>query len=85
MRTEVNAHCNGLRNTKKLVHSFAFERQQLAIKVIAVYCAIGYIILISLLLGYWCRPIWEYWAVPVRYCELLSWILRHYLVFLARY
>ncbi|KAI1149428.1 hypothetical protein F4825DRAFT_464128 [Nemania diffusa] len=54
--------------------TFAFERQQLAIKVIAVYCAIGYIILISLLLGYWCRPIWEYWAVPVRYSQCTTYI-----------
>ncbi|KAI0099738.1 hypothetical protein GGR51DRAFT_389902 [Nemania sp. FL0031] len=54
--------------------TFAFQRQQLAIKLIAVYCAIGYIVLVSLLLGYWCRPIWEYWRVPVRYSQCTTYI-----------
>ena len=31
---------------------------------IAGYCAIAYTLIIGLLLGYWCHPIYEYWAVP---------------------
>ncbi|KAB5515472.1 hypothetical protein GE09DRAFT_1159726 [Coniochaeta sp. 2T2.1] len=44
----------------------AFRKQQLAVKIIGGYCAIGYIIVMGLYLGYWCTPIYEYWAVPVR-------------------
>ncbi|KAI1123437.1 hypothetical protein F5Y10DRAFT_286183 [Nemania abortiva] len=54
--------------------TFAFQRQQLAIKLIAVYCAVGYVVLVSLLLGYWCRPIWEYWAVPVHFSQCTTYI-----------
>ncbi|CAK7245711.1 MAG: hypothetical protein STHCBS139747_007300 [Sporothrix thermara] len=36
-----------------------------AVKVVAVYCAIGYVVIQILYLGVWCRPIYDYWAVPV--------------------
>ncbi|CAK7224589.1 hypothetical protein SCUCBS95973_005568 [Sporothrix curviconia] len=36
-----------------------------AVKVVAVYCAVGYVVIQILYLGVWCRPIYDYWAVPV--------------------
>lgn len=30
---------------------------------------VGYILVMALYLGYWCTPIYEYWAVPVRICR----------------
>ncbi|KAH8815546.1 hypothetical protein F5884DRAFT_181938 [Xylogone sp. PMI_703] len=41
-------------------------RQNIAVKCLAVYCAFGYILVQVLFLGVWCRPIQQYWAVPVR-------------------
>ena len=35
------------------------------IKWVAGYCAIGYVVTIVLFLGVWCRPITQYWQVPV--------------------
>ncbi|KAL2016430.1 hypothetical protein VTK56DRAFT_3517 [Thermocarpiscus australiensis] len=43
----------------------AFEKQKLAVKAIACYCAISYVLVVVLLLTYWCRPIQGYWSVPV--------------------
>ncbi|KAJ9137543.1 Decarboxylase [Pleurostoma richardsiae] len=37
----------------------------IAVKALAVYCAVGYVIIQVLYLGVWCRPIYYYWAVPV--------------------
>lgn len=48
--------------------SEAFQKQQLAVKVIACYSGLGYILTMALLWGFWCTPIYEYWAVPVRIC-----------------
>ncbi len=36
-----------------------------AVKAVAVYCAVGYAVIQILYLGVWCRPIYNYWAVPV--------------------
>ncbi|KIH92812.1 hypothetical protein SPBR_02887 [Sporothrix brasiliensis 5110] len=36
-----------------------------AVKVVAIYCAVGYVVVQILYLGVWCRPIDDYWAVPV--------------------
>jgi len=51
-----------------VAYSEAFRKQQLAVKLIACYCVVGYILVMSLYLGYWCTPMHEYWAVPVRIC-----------------
>ncbi len=39
----------------------------MAVKCIAAYCAIAYTLIVTLLLGYWCSPIYEYWRVPVAF------------------
>ncbi|KAK0710832.1 hypothetical protein B0H67DRAFT_554900 [Lasiosphaeris hirsuta] len=43
----------------------AFEKQKLAVKILAIFCAIGYVLVVVLCLTYWCQPIEQYWAVPV--------------------
>ena len=45
-------------------------RQHFAVKVLAIYCAIGFIVVQALFLGHWCLPIEQYWAVPVSNCRL---------------
>ncbi|KAE8154053.1 hypothetical protein BDV25DRAFT_136198 [Aspergillus avenaceus] len=39
-------------------------KQQLAVKVLAVYVIIAYLVLETLYFGVWCRPFSNYWAVP---------------------
>jgi hypothetical protein len=51
------------------IRSIAYRKQQLAVKVIACYCVVGYLLTMGMYLGYWCHPVEEYWAVPVRICE----------------
>jgi len=36
------------------------------------FCVIAYILVVSLCLGFWCAPIYEYWAVPVNICEFVA-------------
>ncbi|KAH8909402.1 hypothetical protein BR93DRAFT_975677 [Coniochaeta sp. PMI_546] len=57
----------------------AFQKQQLAVKIIACYCALGYILTMALYLGYWCTPIYEYWAVPVRISQCATYY--HHMMF----
>ncbi|KAK3387350.1 hypothetical protein B0H63DRAFT_431197 [Podospora didyma] len=40
-------------------------KERLAVKVTAVYCAIGFIVIQILYLGIWCQPVSNYWAVPI--------------------
>ena len=49
----------------------AYEKQKLAVKLIAVFCGVGYILVVTLLLTHWCHPIEEYWSVPVTECKPL--------------
>jgi hypothetical protein len=44
-------------------------RQNLAVKIVAGYCVLGFVLIQILYLGVWCRPIQQYWAVPVQSCE----------------
>lgn len=37
-------------------------------KIIGLFCIVGYILVTMLCLTYWCTPINEYWRVPVKYC-----------------
>lgn len=39
-------------------------RQNLAVKIVAGYVAVGFIVMEILYLGVWCRPFNQYWAVP---------------------
>ncbi|KAG6009334.1 hypothetical protein E4U21_002642 [Claviceps maximensis] len=42
------------------------SQQHLLVKIASGYCAITYIVVMLLLLFFWCHPTYEYWAVPVR-------------------
>jgi len=33
------------------------------------FCTIAFLLIVCLFLGFWCAPIYEYWAVPVRIGE----------------
>ncbi|RDW77768.1 hypothetical protein BP6252_05821 [Coleophoma cylindrospora] len=39
-------------------------KQQLAVKILGAYVVITWIVMESLYFGYWCRPFYDYWAVP---------------------
>ncbi|KFA79701.1 hypothetical protein S40288_10134 [Stachybotrys chartarum IBT 40288] len=39
-------------------------RQNIAVKVVAAYVALGFVVMEVLYLGVWCRPFHQYWAVP---------------------
>ncbi|RFU30236.1 hypothetical protein B7463_g6079, partial [Scytalidium lignicola] len=41
-------------------------RQNFAVKCVGCYCAFGYVLVQVLYLAVWCRPIQQYWAVPVK-------------------
>lgn len=38
--------------------------QNLWVKLLAVYVAVGFVVMMSLYLGVWCQPLNNYWAVP---------------------
>lgn len=38
--------------------------QRVAVKVVAIYAAVGFVVMEILYLGVWCRPFNQYWAVP---------------------
>lgn len=40
-----------------------------AVKYVAAYTALGYVIVLILFLGAWCRPVSWYWKVPVPNCK----------------
>ncbi|KAH6673931.1 hypothetical protein F5X68DRAFT_40837 [Plectosphaerella plurivora] len=39
-------------------------RQNIAVKAVAVYVAVSFVVMEILYLGVWCRPFNQYWAVP---------------------
>jgi hypothetical protein len=39
-------------------------KQNIAVKVVAGYVAVSFVIMEILYLGVWCRPFHQYWAVP---------------------
>ena len=45
-------------------------RQNLAVKIVAGYVAVGFIVMEILYLGVWCRPFNQYWAVPPKNCTI---------------
>ncbi|KAL8931968.1 MAG: hypothetical protein Q9211_006614 [Gyalolechia sp. 1 TL-2023] len=46
-------------------------KQNKLVKLVGAYCVFGYILVQILYLGVWCRPIQQYWQVPVDNCEYL--------------
>lgn len=44
----------------------AYERQHLIVKIIGVFCAVSFALVIFLLLFHWCGPIEGYWDLPVK-------------------
>ncbi|KAK5163115.1 uncharacterized protein LTR77_010899 [Saxophila tyrrhenica] len=51
----------------------------IAVKFIAGYCVVAYILVNVLYLGYWCQPISGYWAVPVVHRQCASYY--HHMIF----
>lgn len=41
------------------------NRESLAVRILAVYCALGFLVVEILYLGVWCTPIYMYWSLPV--------------------
>ncbi|KAK8138243.1 hypothetical protein PG984_001623 [Apiospora sp. TS-2023a] len=39
-------------------------KQNIAVKIVAVYAALGFVVMEILYFGVWCRPFNQYWAVP---------------------
>jgi hypothetical protein len=53
----------------------------MAVKILAIYCALGYLLIQVLYLGVWCRPIYNYWAVPIPPGHGILFSLKHFQVF----
>ncbi|KAM7211408.1 hypothetical protein V8F06_013208 [Rhypophila decipiens] len=53
--------------------TMAYETQHLIVKIIGAYCVIAYILVVALLLGHWCQPIEQYWALPVENSECATY------------
>lgn len=49
--------------------SKGLPRYHRAVKYVAAYALLGYIIVLILFLGVWCRPVNWYWKVPVPNCK----------------
>jgi hypothetical protein len=47
------------------------RKENIAIKILAAYVVVTFIVMDSLYLGYWCQPFHNYWAVPTpnRQCD----------------
>ena len=48
-------------------------KQHRFVKIIAAYCVFGYLLSEILFLGLWCRPIQQYWQVPVDNSQCASY------------
>lgn len=46
----------------------AYETQHRIVKIIGAFCVTAYFLIVGLMLGYWCQPIEQYWALPVENC-----------------
>lgn len=45
-------------------------RQSLAVKMVAGYCLVTYLLVTFMFVFFWCSPhVYEYWEVPVRICK----------------
>lgn len=43
------------------------RKENIAIKILLAYVALSFVIMEILYFAVWCRPFWEYWAVPTKY------------------
>lgn len=43
-------------------------KQNLAVKIVALYTIVGLVVMEILYFGVWCRPFSQYWAVPPKNC-----------------
>ncbi|RDA94985.1 hypothetical protein CP533_0163 [Ophiocordyceps camponoti-saundersi (nom. inval.)] len=48
-------------------------RQHSLVKVAAVYCALTYVVVTLMFIFFWCRPTYEYWAVPVKIMQCATY------------
>jgi hypothetical protein len=46
-------------------------KENIAIKLLAVYVALGFVVMEILYFGAWCRPFHEYWAIPTYSSQVL--------------
>ncbi|KAL8701804.1 MAG: hypothetical protein Q9201_004718 [Fulgogasparrea decipioides] len=53
-------------------------KQNKLVKLVAAYCVFGYLVTQILYLGVWCRPIQQYWQVPVDNSQCASYY--HHLI-----
>ncbi|KAL8989206.1 MAG: hypothetical protein Q9169_008408 [Polycauliona sp. 2 TL-2023] len=53
-------------------------KQNKLVKLVGAYCILGYILIQILYLGVWCRPIQQYWQVPVDNSQCASYY--HHLI-----
>jgi hypothetical protein len=51
----------------------AYQRQHLLVKLLFAYCTIAYVLVVCLLLGFWCQPVEQYWALPVQNSRSHEW------------
>ena len=54
-------------------------KQNLAVKIVAGYVAVGFVLMEILYLGVWCRPFSQYWAVPPDNSKSFSTLLSFHL------
>ncbi|PNY26556.1 Uncharacterized protein TCAP_03509 [Tolypocladium capitatum] len=59
--------------------SNTLTKQHMLVKIASVYCAVTYVLVIFLLVFYWCSPTYEYWAVPVRSMQCATYY--HHMIF----
>ncbi|RCI15996.1 hypothetical protein L249_1743 [Ophiocordyceps polyrhachis-furcata BCC 54312] len=48
-------------------------RQHSLVKVAAGYCALTYVVVTVMFIFFWCRPTYEYWAVPVKIMQCATY------------
>ncbi|KAK1830603.1 hypothetical protein QBC39DRAFT_260517 [Podospora conica] len=51
----------------------AYERQHLIVKIIGVFCAVSFVLVVFLLLFHWCGPVQGYWDLPVKNPECATY------------
>ncbi|KAK7416696.1 hypothetical protein QQX98_005022 [Neonectria punicea] len=48
-------------------------RQSWAVKIVAGYCVLTYLLVTFMFVFYWCNPTYEYWRVPVRIMQCATY------------
>ncbi|RDA88836.1 hypothetical protein CP532_5460 [Ophiocordyceps camponoti-leonardi (nom. inval.)] len=48
-------------------------KQHSLVKIAAVYCALTYVVVTLMFIFFWCRPTYEYWAVPVKIMQCATY------------